>query len=48
MGVDQSSGTSVVDFSGGQVEYKLDYTMLGSNNPKLSQQTTMRVKIILK
>jgi hypothetical protein len=47
-GVPQTSGNSVVDFSGKQVEYHINYTMLNAGNSKLTQQATVRVKITLK
>ncbi len=49
--VEQVSGTTAVNFaqnSSNTVDYRIDYTMLGSNNQKLSQSAIMRVKITKK
>ena len=44
-GTEQISGTSSVDFSKGTVQYLIDYTMLGSNNKKLSQRGIMNITV---
>jgi hypothetical protein len=47
--VPQVSGNSTVDFSGnGQIEYRINYTMLNANSLKMSQQAAVRIKITLK
>lgn len=44
-GVDQVSGTSIVDFSKGVVTYDLYYQMLGESNKNISQTAKMNINV---
>ncbi len=43
--IDQVSGQTAVDLSGANLEYHIDYSLMGGNNPKLTQHAVMRIKI---
>lgn len=44
-GVEQVSGVTPVDFSQGDVTYRIDYNFMGNNNPKLTQHALVTVSV---